>query len=88
MVSIRTAKMNVHPSSYTNDKGVTSFSCEVFEPVRHRFAFSPDGMMPIEQMKSVLTKAQEEGNEVEIEFSQGQYGNFMIYNVKPLPKKV
>lgn len=87
MVSIRTAKMNVHPSSYTNDKGVTSYSCEVFEPVRHRFAFSSDAM-PVEQMKSVLTKAEQEGCEVEIEFSQGQYGNFMIYNVKPLPKKV
>lgn len=88
MVAIRTAKMNVHASSYTNDKGVTSYSCEVFEPVKHGFTFSQDGYMPVEQMKSVLTKAQEEGNEVEIEFSQGAYGRFTIYNVKPLPKKV
>jgi len=87
MVAIRTAKMNVHPSSYTNEKG-TSFSCEVFEPVRHRFNFSPDGLLPVEQMKSVLAKAEQEGTEVEIEFTQGAYGNFTLYNVKPLPKKL
>ncbi|EXB78234.1 hypothetical protein J538_3237 [Acinetobacter sp. 272263] len=47
-------------------------------------------MMPLEQIQAILEECADNGQEVEIEFTESQtkFGSEMqIFSVKPLPKK-
>ncbi|WP_031953302.1 hypothetical protein, partial [Acinetobacter baumannii] len=61
----------------------------VFSPVRYNLTPAP-GVMPIEQIQSVLAECADNAQEVEIQFIENQtkFGAQMqIFSVKPLPKK-
>lgn len=78
---------SILPVSYEGKKGI-GFNATVFTPLQYGIRFS-EGMMPVDQMKAVMTKAAEEAEEVEIQFVEGnnQYGKyFEIYSVKPVVK--
>lgn len=67
----------------------TYLSATVLSPVKYNLKPTP-GMMPIEQIQAVLEESADNGQEVEIEFteSQGRFGPEMqIFSVKPVPKK-
>lgn len=90
--SIRTAKMNVHPSFYVNKRNETVFQTEVFNPQTIALVISPDAKQPPDQIKAILENCSENGIEVEIDFTptKDRFGNekFFVYDVKPLPKKI
>jgi hypothetical protein len=86
-------KRTIFPSVYRgqNKKGedVTYLSTTVLSP--QKFNLTPmAGMMPIEQIQAVLEQCADNGQEVEIEFTEQQtkFGAQMqVFSVKPLPKK-
>ncbi|EXE53298.1 MULTISPECIES: hypothetical protein [Acinetobacter] len=81
-------KRSISPSVFKKDDKIY-FSTTVFSPVRYNLNFG-EGMMPVEQMKSVLEQCAENAQDVEIEFTESQtkFGPVMqIFSVKPLPKK-
>lgn len=92
MSQIRTAKMNIHPSFYENKEGEKVFQTEIFNPQTVALDISADAKQPVEQIKAVLENCFENGIEAEIDFSptKDRWGNekFIIYDVKPLPKKI
>ncbi|MCK4105779.1 hypothetical protein [Acinetobacter radioresistens] len=86
-------KRTVFPTVYRgqNKKGedVTYLSATVLSPVKYNLTPTP-GMMPVEQIQNVLEECADNGQEVEIEFTeqQGKFGaQWQIFSVKPLPKK-
>lgn len=90
-LSIRTAKMSINPEYYDSEKKGRMFQCQIFNPQTIALEVSPDAKQPPEQLKAVLSNAHENGIECEIDFSatKDRWGNekFVIYDVKPLPKK-
>lgn len=92
-VAIRTAKMNIHPEYYDSTKnGQRYFQTQIFNPQTISLEISPDAKQPVEQIKAVIQHSADNGIELEIDFSpvKDRFGNekFVIYDVKPLPKKV
>ena len=92
-VAIRTAKMNIHPEYYDSTKnGQRYFQTQIFNPQTISLEVSPDAKQPVEQIKAVIQHSADNGIELEIDFSpvKDRFGNekFVIYDVKPLPKKV
>ncbi len=86
-------KRTIFPSVYRgqNKKGedVTYLSTTVLSPVKYNLTPMP-GIMPPEQIQAVLEQCADNGQEVEIEFTEQQtkFGAQMqIYSVKPLQKK-
>lgn len=91
-VAIRTAKMNIHPEYYDSSKnGNRYYSTQIFNPQTVSLEVSPDAKQTPEQIKAVLDHSADNGIELEIDFSpvKDRFGNekFVIYDVKPLPKK-
>jgi hypothetical protein len=90
--AIRTAKMNIHPSFYENKKGEKVFQTDIFNPQTVALEVSPDSKQAPDQIKAILENCFENGIEAEIDFSptKDRWGNekFIIYDVKPLPKKI
>lgn len=87
-------KRTVFPTVYRGENKKTGeptcyLSATVLSPVKYSLKPTP-GMMPIEQIQAVLEESADNGQEVEIEFteSQGRFGAEMqIFSVKPVPKK-
>lgn len=87
-------KRTIFPTTnrYTKKDGTEacSLNTTVLSPVR--YTLKPmAGMMPVEQIQAILEEADDNSQEVEIEFveQQTQYGlQMQIFSVKPLPKKV
>lgn len=91
-VAIRSAKMNIHPEYYDSTKnGNRFFNTTIFNPQQISLEVSPDAKQPVEQIKAIIANCADNGIELEIEFSpvKDRFGNekFVIYDVKPLPKK-
>ena len=87
-------KRTVFPTVYRgeNKKGEATcyLSTTVLSPVKYNLKPTA-GMMPIEQIQATLEQCADNGQEVEIEFTEQQtkFGAEMqIFSVKPLPKKV
>ena len=80
------------PSVYKTDKdGVPKayLSTTVFSPVKYNLTPTP-GMMPVEQIQSILIECADNAQEVEIQFveQQTKFGAQMqIFSAKPIPKK-
>ncbi len=84
-MQIQFNKRSILPVSYEGKNGI-GFNATVFTPVQYGIRFG-EGVMPIEQMKAVLSQCAENAEEVEIEFTEGQnnFGKyFQIYSVKPV----
>ena len=85
-ISMRTAKMNVHPQYYEGKHGLV-FSCDVVEPKNYRMNISPETGL-VKQHELALRNCADNGQEVEIEYAQttDNWGkqSFVIYSVKPL----
>lgn len=86
-------KRTVYPTVYRgeNKKGEPTcyLSTTVLSPVKYNLKPTA-GMMPIEQIQAVLEECADNGQEVEIEFTEqhGKFGSEMqIFSVKPLLKK-
>ncbi|ACJ41391.1 hypothetical protein ACWY7H_000328 [Acinetobacter baumannii] len=87
-------KRTIFPSVYRGENKKTGeptcyLSTTVFSPVKYNLKPAA-GMMPTEQIQSILEECADNGQEVEIEFTEQQtkYGAEMqIFSVKPLPKK-
>lgn len=65
-------------------------STTVLSPVKYNLTAMP-GMMPPEQIQAVLEQCADNGQEVEIEFTEQQtkFGAQMqVFSVKPVPKKI
>lgn len=90
-ISIRTAKMNIHPTFYVNKHDQKVFQTDILTPQTVALEISPDAKSSPEQIKAVMEHSAENGIELEIDFSpvKDRFGNekFVIYDVKPLPKK-
>lgn len=91
-VAVRTAKMNIHPEYYDSSKnGNRYFQTQIFNPQTISLEVSPDAKQPVDQIKAVIQNCADNGIELEIDFSpvKDRFGNekFVIYDVKPLPKK-
>lgn len=88
-----TGKFDSKPDPKTGEiKEVEFFQTTMLVPQVHVLSPSPNGSMPIEQIKAVLHQCGENSQEVEIEYSaDGKDGKgrpkYSIYSVKPLPKK-
>lgn len=85
-------KRTIFPTVYRTEKnGETKayLSTTVLSPVKYNLSAMP-GMMPVEQIQAILEECADNGQEVEIEFTEatGKFGSQMqIFSVKPLPKK-
>ncbi|MFW2097318.1 hypothetical protein ACG9ZL_14005 [Acinetobacter sp. ULE_I057] len=87
-------KRTVFPLVYRGENKKTGeptcyLSTTVLSPVKYNLK-PANGMMPIEQIQAILEQCADDGQEVEIEFteSQSKFGAEMqIYSVKPIPKK-
>lgn len=87
-------KRTVYPTVYRGENKKTGeptcyLSTTVLSPVKYNLKPTA-GMMPIEQIQAVLEECADNGQEVEIEFTEqhGKFGSEMqIFSVKPLPKK-
>ncbi len=88
-------KRTVFPTVYRGENKKTGeptcyLSTTVLSPVKYNLKPTA-GMMPIEQIQAVLEECADNGQEVEIEFTEqnGKFGTEMlIFGVKPVPKKV
>lgn len=88
-ISIRTASMTITPTVNESSNGRTYFSTDVMEPVNYNVEFSPEGGHNPKHLESVFKKAHEDGEAVDITFSQkkGRFGtSFVVYDVKPINK--
>lgn len=87
-------KRTVFPTVYRGENKKTGqptcyISTTVLSPVKYNLKPTA-GMMPVEQIQSVLEECADNGQEVEIEFTETQtkFGAEMqIFSVKPVPKK-
>lgn len=87
-------KRIVFPSVYRGENKKTGeptcyLSTIVPAPVKYNLKPAP-GMMAVEQIQAVLEQCADNGQEVEIEFteSQSKFGAEMqIFSVKPVPKQ-
>lgn len=87
-------KRTVFPTVFRGENKKTGeptcyISTTVLSPVKYNLMPTP-GMMPVEQIQSVLEECADNGQEVEIEFTETQtkFGPQMqIFSVKPVPKK-
>lgn len=91
-VSVRTAKMTIHPEYYDSAKsGKRGYQTQIFNPQTISLDISPEAKQTPVQIKAILDNCADNGIEVEIDFSpvKDRFGNekFVIYDVKPLPKK-
>ena len=89
-VSVRTSSTTIYPKFYESDKGKRYHSTELMEPVNYNIEFSPDGGNNPAQMQAIFENCADNGLEVVIDYSlkNGRFGQvFVVYAVKPLPKK-
>ena len=90
-ISIRTASMTITPTVNESSNGRTYFSTDVMEPVNYNVEFSPEGGHNPKHLEAVFKKAHEDGDAVDITFSQkkGRFGtSFVVYDVKPIKSPV
>lgn len=88
-------KRTVFPTVYRGENKKTGeptcyISTTVLSPVKYNLKPTA-GMMPLDQIQAVLEQCADNGQEVEIEFteSQSKFGAEMqIFSVKPIPKKL
>lgn len=86
-ISIRTASMTITPNVNEASNGRTYFSTDVMEPVNYNVEFSPEGGNNPKHLEAAFKKASEDGEAVDITFSQkkGRFGtSFVVYDVKPV----
>lgn len=91
-VSIRTAKMNIHPEYYDSSKnGNRYYNTQIFNPQTISLEVSPDAKQPSDQIKAIIENCADNAIELEIDFTpvKDRFGNekFVIYDVRPLQKK-
>ncbi|MEG0344622.1 MAG: hypothetical protein RR633_20735 [Acinetobacter sp.] len=87
-------KRTVFPTVYRGENKKTGqstcyLSTTVLSPVKYNLKPTA-GMMPIEQIQAILEECADNGQEVEIEFTEQQtkFGAEMqIFSVKPITKK-
>ena len=90
-------KRTVFPLVYRSEKedkdgnkvSKAYLSTTVLSPVKYNLTPMP-GMMPPEQIQAVLEQCADNGQEVEIEFTEQQrkFGvQMQVFSVKPVPKK-
>lgn len=85
-------KRVIFPTVYRTEKDGKErafLSTTVLSPVKYNLTAMP-GMMPIEQIQATLEECADNGQEVEIEFTEQQtkFGAQMqVFSVKPMPKK-
>lgn len=87
-------KRTIFPTVYRGTHKTTGeptcyLSTTVLSPVKYNLTPMP-GMMPIEQIKSILEECADNAQEVEIEFIEAQTkigAQMQIFSVKPIPKK-
>ena len=91
-------KRTIFPLVYRSDKedkdgnkvSKAYLSTTVLSPVKYNLTPMP-GMMPPEQIQAVLEQCADNGQEVEIEFTEQQtkFGAQMqVFSVKPVAKKI
>lgn len=85
-------KRTIFPTVYRSEKDGKErafLSTTVLSPVKYNLTAMP-GMMPVEQIQAILEECADNGQEVEIEFTEQQtkFGAQMqVFSVKPVPKK-
>lgn len=88
-VSMRTSKMTIIPKYYEDKNGKKRFSADVVEPVTYPINLSPEGGVPIPQLKAVLLNCADNYEPVEISFVIGKdnWGKQSITLFDALPEK-
>lgn len=85
-ISVRTASMTINPIANEASNGRVYFSTDIMEPVNYNVEFSSEGGNNPKHLESAFKKAYEDGEAVEISYSQkkGRFGtSFVVYDLKP-----